>query len=110
LRRSWSSDLSLQYGDASGESSCFESISTGLQALLLEVELGADSVAHRCKFVAGREDFLVSVYFGLERPVVGGLNGFEEGMKGISRSSQEFEEPYGYGLHRRVDRIVGLGV
>jgi hypothetical protein len=110
LRRSWSGDSSLQDGDTSREAGCFEAVSTGLQALLLEVELGADSVAHRCEFVMGREDFPVSVYFGLERPVVGGFDGFEEGVKGVTWPSQEFEEPYGYGFRRRVDGIVGQGV
>jgi hypothetical protein len=62
-------------------------VSTGLQVLLLEVELGADSVALGCKFVVGHEDFPVSVYFGFERPIVGGLNGFEKGVEGIARSS-----------------------
>jgi hypothetical protein len=84
LCRSWSGNSSLQYGDTSGESGRFEAISTGLQALFLKVELGADSVALCCELIAGREDFPVSVYFGFERPVVGGLDGLEEGMKGVA--------------------------
>ena len=70
-----------------GESGHFEAIGIGLQALFLEVELGADSVTPCCEFIAGREDFPVSMYFGLERPVVSGFNGFEEGVKGIARPS-----------------------